>query len=512
MPRQWNGNAANLINLGDLASAEFLASSQWSAGVICMPTQVAALASHFGKWGSTAGTRQIVSEFNTTPRFNVSINNGSLVLTGTTVITANQPYLVGVTNATGTNGVKAYLFDAYTGALLDSLQGTHPGDATLTQALYLGARRADQAFNGPMAYQFYMTGKSLSVEEYRDILRHPLRSLLRHRSASVAFSYLFPLWGVDSPERDMGGAGVSATITGTLTPGGLLPIVEDMELSEPFVAYTEAVGGGGTDYPVTVSDGVAVSDTSAPVVGYRSTQSDGVVASDSTTPMVAYRPAVTDGAVFSDQPSASPNVSSSDYAVFSDSLSVVSEYTAGLTDGAKMSDSPSAGLAYRVTIGDTVVMSENFAIGVGTPMPPEGVRASDTLIPVVAYRVVVTDGVRLSDQATPETGGQYSATASDGVAVSDSVSARVSATASASEVAVVSDALSVRTNYAPAVSDIAAFGDALEVRLAIDRLLADVANMSDSVSALTPADLAGEPSQIATGIARPMIWFAKGRD
>lgn len=477
--------AAGYYVLGDITTARFQQASVWSFGCF-FRAEATATVEHaiLGKWGST-NLRQIVVEIAAAAApaaMTAVFDNGSLTLTSSASIQLNTWYFVSVTNATGTNGLVLRLIAVAAGASeINAQTGTHPADRdTLTQPIEIGSRRTgDHGFDGDICWPFYISGKALSLAELQAIVEQNDAdrgtTILGHETGGVAVEFLYDLEG-DATEQDLGSLNHDATETGVtgVATGDRPP---------------DLGAAGGTDNPVTNTDNAEASDTPAADRDAPATASDAAEASDAPATLVAYRPVVTDSAVASDAPNAGANVSSADTAVASDGSSVQVAWKLTVSDIAEASDAPSGAMSYTASASDIAVASENFDIGVGSPIEAENALASDTLAPAVGYHVVGSDSAVASDGAVGETGGEQVGTVSDS--------------------AVASDALAVLAALEAAPSDGATASDALDVQAAIEVLLSEVARASDAVS--VPPDIEVMPSQTFVVPARTTTWTAPGR-
>lgn len=212
-------------SVGDLATAEFVIGSQWTVGCFFRVENTASLErALFGKWGATAGLRQCVIELTleTAPaEITANFDNSTLLLTcGAELVELNTWYFMGLSHATGSNGLVLRQLAVAAGATeLGSATGTHPGDAgTLTEPLLIGSRRTgDHGFDGDICWPFYLAGKALSLAEMQAIVEQDDAdrgtTILSHVGGGVTCSFLHFMNG-DATEQDLGTANADATETG----------------------------------------------------------------------------------------------------------------------------------------------------------------------------------------------------------------------------------------------------------------------------------------------------------
>lgn len=217
--------SAGYYSLGDLATAEFLHGSAWTVGCFFRVENTATSErALFGKWGGTAGTRQCVIELTieTAPaEITAVFDNATLTLTcGTELVELNTWYFMGLSHATGVNGLNLRQLAVAAGATeLGVATGTHPGDvSTLTQALEIGSRRTgDHGFDGDICWPFYLAGKALSLAEMQAIVEQNEAdreaTIKSHETTGVSLSFLYDLNG-DATEEDLGSGNADATETG----------------------------------------------------------------------------------------------------------------------------------------------------------------------------------------------------------------------------------------------------------------------------------------------------------
>lgn len=242
--------------------------------------------------------------------------------------------------------------------------------------------------------------------------------------------------------------------------------------SAAIVELTEDVVSGGTDYPVSESDGAESGDTVSGVAAFEQGVTDGATASDSHATVMAVERALSDGTVASEDITTSTTVDDgAEGAVSSDAISPMAALAQTITDGAVSADSVAVD---RATFGALA----------------NGVSASDVIALAVAFGINITDGAVSGDAAN--TGAV--AGVSDGAAASDAIGTVLDLRATASGGAVASDSIGTALAWAQSITDGADTSDTVAAQIAVLAALSDGATAGD-----TPATVSG-----SLGLSGPM--------
>lgn len=248
MARNFPGSTGNYLDFGNLATANFAAASAWSWLGFFRYETVTDERTTIGKWGQQGNSRQALFRINTSNQTEVW-TGGTNIITGAALST-NTWYLQAVRHASSSTTLLDTI--EIDGTLVDNAVSgaafTDAGNTSISVRIGEATGGGSQdPFDGDIAYGIYVNGQ-VTQQEALFYLRNPALAAVYFR-AKYGTAFFVPILG-QSTEPDWGGASVSVTVGGTVTPGDNppVPISFGWDISVPY-----EVGGGGTTFFHTAS-------------------------------------------------------------------------------------------------------------------------------------------------------------------------------------------------------------------------------------------------------------------
>lgn len=237
MSRNFNDNAADYINLGDISTARFIGTTEFSFLV-------------FFRVENTAGDdRVILGKEN---RFVLRIDQGaasqelqvrvegSVIIEGGSNVALDTWYLGAVTNdgTSSATGMLEYLL-TMDGTVLDNAISGDNNLISHTEAIHLGVRAGVDPMDGDIAYAAYFDFE-LSLAQIKAYLWNPIMFTAQYNANCEFF---LPLKGA-SPEPDWSGNGNNGTVNGspTISDNPPVSILLPLDFNSSFVIPIAAVG------------------------------------------------------------------------------------------------------------------------------------------------------------------------------------------------------------------------------------------------------------------------------
>lgn len=191
------------------------------------------------------------------------------------------------------------------------------------------------------------------------------------------------------------------------------------------------------------------------------------------------------------------SVSVSDGVALSDSPSTALTIPVSLADGMELADSPTGNLIISVSAADGVGLGDSVGGSATLPVSVlDGITLSDLPTAAFTFRVQTSDGIELSDWSS--TGGAISVSVADGIILSDTVTAVKRIIETIADGAVFADSSSLSMTIAATVADGVRLSDVAAVAMKILVTVEDGITLSD-VAVETSSLPSGEVSITISG-------------
>jgi hypothetical protein len=255
--------------------------------------------------------------------------------------------------------------------------------------------------------------------------------------------------------------------------------------------YVPFASGGATDYPVTATDALTLSDTASNVASLSAVSANALALADAASNVAALSATATDALTAADSANRvlGAFASATDALTLADSASNVAAFSAASANAMTLADSASNVAALSATATDALALADTLnasTSGDYTATSANALTLADSASNVAALGASVADALSLADTINGSASGDYVVVATDALALSDTRSAAFAAVATATDALTLADAINAALSgqYTATATDALSLSDTRSNAAALSASITAALTLAELVSAL----------------------------